>query len=102
MTDAPQTELAEAEARFLDGLRGRVAWQAERAAELRREAAVQHYTFDVLDPKSLAALVATRPDDVRGPEWRAFLAELDDLIEDDGRLPASLEGLVRLVFAELL
>jgi hypothetical protein len=91
------------EERFLAQLRRRVAWQAEQASRQRAESVADHASaHDPLDPNALRALIETRPDDPRAPEWRAFLNELDILIEDDGRLPAMVEGLVRLVFADLL
>ena len=94
--------LEAAEARYLAELRRRVAWQSEAAARERAQAAHDAPVRDPLDPVALAALVEMHADDLRTPERRAFLAELEILIEDDGRLPASVEGLVRLVFADLL
>jgi hypothetical protein len=92
-----------AEERYLAELRRRVAWQSEAAARERAQAAAQHVQLrDPLDPVALAALVEAHPDDIRTPERRAFLAELEILIEEDGRLPESVEGLIRLVFADLL
>jgi hypothetical protein len=103
MTETLALDPALAEERFLESLRRRVSWQAEQAARQRAHAvASRPVALDPLDPAALAALIETRPDDVRAPEWRAFLAELDVLIEADGRLPASIEGLVRLVFTDLL
>jgi hypothetical protein len=103
MTDAVALHpAAQAEARFLEQLRRRVSWQAEQAGRLRTDAVAGHVLHDPLDPVALAALIETRPADVRAPERRAFLAELEVLIEEDGRLPAMVEGLVRLVFSDLL
>jgi hypothetical protein len=101
MSETTSPDLAEQ--RFLESLRRRVTWQSEEA-ERQRAAAIAAYPaqHDPLDPAALAALIETRPDDVRAPERRAFLAEMEVLIEEDGRLPSSLEGLVRLVFADLL
>ena len=92
-----------AEDRYLAQLRRRVAWQADRAASLRAASvAPDRAPFDLLDPLALAALIDTRPDDLRAPERRAFLVELAELVDEHGRLPSLVEGLVRLVFADLL
>jgi hypothetical protein len=101
VTETLVSEAAALEEQFLADLRRRVSWQAERAASERARAVTQ-VPRDPLDPVALAALIETRPDDVRAPERRAFLAELDVLIEEDGRLPANIEGLIRLVFSDLL
>jgi hypothetical protein len=103
MTDVVALDPAAcAESQFLEQLRRRVSWQAEQAARQRTDAVADYVVHDPLDPVALAALIETRPDDVRAPERRAFLAELDVLIEEDGRLPVTVEGLVRLVFSDLL
>jgi len=92
-------EAEHTEQRFLERLRERVAWQAEQA-ELQRTR--QRETIDVLDAGTLERLVRGRPDAARNAEWRAFLAELRYLADDQGRLPAPLERLVRVVLADLL
>lgn len=89
-----------AEARFLADLRRRVAWQAEEAA--RQRVAVPVEPLDLLDARALEALVHAHPEAERAAEWRAFLAELRYLADDHGRLPATLERLVRIVLADLL
>jgi hypothetical protein len=89
-----------AEERFLSDLRARVAWQAEEAA--RQRAAVAPPEIDVRDLAALHRLVADHPRAARHAEWRAFLGELETLTDSDGRLPATLERLVRVVLAELL
>jgi hypothetical protein len=87
-----------AEERFLDELRRRVAWQAEQAARQREAARPK----DPLDTTVLWRLVEEHDDALRQSEWRAFLAELHELTDANGRLPASFERLVRTVFGELL
>lgn len=89
-----------AEARFLEELRRRVAWQAEEAS--RQRVAVPREPLDLLDAGALERLVQAHPDAPRADEWRAFLVELRYLADDQGRLPATLERLVRVVFADLL
>jgi hypothetical protein len=91
-----------AETRFLDGVRRRVAWQADQAARLRALPRQPAAPLDVLDLNALCRLVAAVPAGPRTPEWTAFLEELCELAEPDGRLPEILERLVRVVFAELL
>jgi hypothetical protein len=89
-----------AEARFLDELRRRVAWQAEEAS--RQRVAVPATPLDLLDAGTLERLVEAHPEAGRAAEWRAFLVELRYLADDQGRLPATLERLVRVVLADLL
>jgi hypothetical protein len=91
-----------AERQFLDALRSRVAWQADAAARLRATQPQPEPALDVLDVWTLGSLVDAHPDSPRAAEWAAFLAELCFLVESDGRLPASLERLVRVVFSDLL
>jgi hypothetical protein len=94
-------DAAAAEERFLADLRERVAWQAEEAARLRaQERPVA--ALDPLDADALERLVHAHPHALRNAEWRCFLADLRFLVDADGRLPASLERLVRVVFADLL
>jgi hypothetical protein len=93
-----QAELAEQ--RFLQGVRDRVAWQAERAAALRAVGAPA--ALDLRDLAQLWALVASRPEDPRSLEWRAFLVELRELTDESGHLPEELERLVRVVLSDLL
>src|SRR5581483_1948419 len=99
----PGTEvIAEAEfteQRFLEQLRRRVAWQAEQAEQQRSR---QRQEIDVLDADTLDRLIRARPDAARNAEWCAFLGELRYLADDAGRLPQSLERLVRVVLADLL
>lgn len=95
-------EAVAAEQRFLDDLRGRVAWQSEMAARLRTGSAGRTEPIDVLDADVLERLIAAHPEAPRNAEWRCFLAELRFLAGDDGRLPSSLERLVRAVLADLL
>jgi hypothetical protein len=97
---AVPADAAAAEARFLDELRRRVSWQAEAAAQQRD--AVPAEPLDLLDAGELERLVQAHPDAERAAEWRAFLAELRYLADDQGRLPATLERLVRVVLADLL
>ena len=89
------------EDRFLDEIRRRVAWQASAAARLR-ERPVEAGPVDPLDLAALQRLVAARPEARRHREWTAFLAELAELTDSDGRLPENLQGLVTVVLAELL
>jgi hypothetical protein len=102
--DVPRFDAAKlAELRYLDELRRRVAWQADAAALLRTRAA-RHAPLlvDPLELSDLFRLVESRPHAPRAREWRAFLAELQFLADADGRLPAWLERLVRVVLADLL
>lgn len=94
-------DAAAAEERFLAELRQRVAWQAEEA-ERQRGTPVRSSHVDVLEAATLDRLVSANPDAPRAAEWRSFLGELRYLTDDQGRLPAQLERLVRVVFAELL
>ncbi|HZQ80457.1 MAG TPA: hypothetical protein VFB25_00620 [Gaiellaceae bacterium] len=87
------------EQRFLEQLRRRVAWQAEQAEQQRSR---QRQEIDVLDADTLDRLIRARPDAARNAEWCAFLGELRYLADDAGRLPQSLERLVRVVLADLL
>ena len=92
-----------AEARFLEDLRRRVSWQADAADVLRARASrVEREAVDPLDALALERLVAARPHAPRAREWRAFLIELRELADEEGRLPASLERLVRVVLNDLL
>lgn len=101
--DPAPDEAVAAEERFLVIVRRRVAWQAEAAARLRGHAvAAQGPSVDVLQLATLERLVAARAELPRAAEWRAFLDELEFLVDQDGRLPDSLERLVRVVLAELL
>jgi hypothetical protein len=95
-------DAAEAEVRFLEELRSRVAWQAEEAARLRLRAGTPAPSVDLLDANALELLVHAHPEAPRAAEWRAFLAELRYLADDRGRLPATLERLIRVVLADLL
>lgn len=95
-------QAALAEERFLASVRRRVAWQAEEAARLRALPAPPIGTFDVLDVGSLDRLLAGHTPGPRTAEWTAFLTELHDVSDDEGRLPEIVERLVRVVFAELL
>jgi hypothetical protein len=99
VVDSTPEDVVTAEQRYLDVLRRRVAWQSEAAARLRGG----HVGTppDVLELATLRRLVAAAQDAPRAEEWRAFLGELSELAED-GRLPETLERLVRVVFAELL
>jgi hypothetical protein len=91
------------ELRYLDELRRRVAWQADAAAVLRARAArAPRAPVDPLALPDLFRIVESRPHAARAPEWRSFLAELQFLGDAEGRLPSSLERLVRVVFADLL
>jgi hypothetical protein len=91
-----------AEQRFLEELRQRVAWQAEKVARLRAEELTAPAAFDVLDFAALERLVASQPGARRAAEWRIFLEELRFLTDAGGRLPELVDRLVRVVFAELL
>lgn len=102
MTAAVPESAAAAEERFLAELRERVAWQADVAARLREEAAAPPPEVDALDANALARLIDAHPDSTRHAEWSVFLGELRYLAGDDGRLPASLERLVRVVLGDLL
>jgi hypothetical protein len=102
VTESLLSDAAAVEERFLAHLRRRVSWQAEQAAREREQALMAQAGLDLLDPVALAALLERRADDLRTPERRALLAELEVLIEDDGRLPADLEEPIRLVFSDLL
>jgi hypothetical protein len=95
---APEDAVA-AELRFLEEVRARVAWQADAASRLRGSTA---QPLDVLDVASLERLVAGNTDSPRCAEWLSFLDELAFLAEPGGRLPVTLERLVRVVFADLL
>jgi hypothetical protein len=95
---APEDAVA-AELRFLEEVRARVAWQADAASRLRGTIAEP---LDVLDVAALERLVAANADAPRAAEWLSFLDELAFLAEPGGRLPATLERLVRVVFADLL
>ena len=97
---AVPVDAAAAEARFLEELRNRVSWQAAAAA--RQRVAAPAEPVDVLDAGALERLVQAHPDAPRADEWRAFLVELRYLADDQGRLPATLERLVRVVLADLL
>ena len=97
---APIDDAAAAELRFLETLRDRVAWPARRAAELRSMQPAP--PFDVLEFRALTRLVDAHPYARRFAEWRMLLDELEPLVEPDGRLPAMLERLVFVVFADLL
>jgi hypothetical protein len=102
--DAPLTMTFDADdlqERFLASLRDRVAWQA-RQAERIRNAVPTATRLDVLQIDELRRLVDAEGDRPRTREWQSFLAELDVLADDDGRLPAQLERLVRVVLADLL
>jgi hypothetical protein len=91
------------EERFLAELRRRVAWQSEAAARMREGLGAPAATkVDVLDLFVLRRLVDGRPDAPRHREWSAFLDELEELAEPGRRLPATLEGLVTVVLADLL
>lgn len=94
-------QAALAEQRFLDSVRRRVAWQSEQAARLRALPR-EPQPFDLLDLGALTRLVAGHPAAPRAAEWSAFLDELRELADENGRLPGILERLVRVVFAELL
>lgn len=93
-------QAAQAELRFLESIRRRVAWQVEQAVRLR--SADDDAPLDLLDIGSLWQLVEAHPHEPRAREWRAFLAELREIADDDGRLPDFLERLVSVVFGELL
>jgi hypothetical protein len=95
-------DAAAAEERFLEAIRARIAWQVEQAGRLRAVERQPGAALDVLDVAALAWLVEQRPEAQRAPEWRAFIGELHELADEDGRLPDALERLVRVVFAELL
>ena len=99
-TAAAPVDAAAAEARFLEELRRRVAWQAEEAA--RQRVVVPREPVDPLDAEALERLVQAHPNADRAAEWRSFLAELRYLADDQGRLPETLERLVRVVLADLL
>lgn len=90
------------EERFLAALRERVAWQSRAAERRRAEELVRPQPVDVLNVAELIELVERDRTARRYDEWRAFLDELAELTESGGRLPAMLERLVRVVFAELL
>lgn len=91
-----------AEKRFLDTVRRRVAWQAGEAARQRAVRLDQAPAPDLLDVAVLARLLETRPDAPRAAEWRVFVAELQEIADAEGRLPAVIERLVRFVLADLL
>jgi hypothetical protein len=97
---AAQASLAEQ--RFLDSVRRRVAWQAEQAARLRALPREPAAPPDLLDLRVLEKLLVAAPVAPRTAEWTAFLEELRELADDDGRLPEVLERLVSVVFADLL
>jgi hypothetical protein len=102
--DAPPTmtiDADELQERFLTSLRDRVAWQA-RQAERIRNVPPPSPRLDVLQIDQLRALVDAEAERPRTREWQAFLAELDVLTDDAGRLPAQLERLIRVVLADLL
>jgi hypothetical protein len=96
---APEDAVA-AEQRFLEQVRQRVAWQAEAASRLR--GGPPERVLDVLDLATLTRLVEAHADAPRGAEWRLFLDELAFLADASGRLPATLERLVRVVLADVL
>lgn len=100
-TIATSEQALAAEERFLEELRQRVGWQVSEAARQRARERVAE-PIDVLDADALGRLVRAHPEAPRAAEWRCFLAELRYLAADDGRLPASLERLVRVVLADLL
>lgn len=91
----------ELEERFLLELRERVAWQSHRAAE-RRAVERTPEPFDRLRVDSLAQLVERNSGHVRAAEWRMLVAELEPVAGPDGRLPEMIDGLVSVVFAEIL
>ena len=95
-------QAALAEARFLDSVRRRVAWQAEQAARLRALPRAPRTPLDLLDVAVLERLVAEHPTAPRAAEWRAFVGELRELAGADGRLPEIVDRLVAVVFDELL
>ena len=97
-----EEQAASAEARFLEAVRRRVAWQAERAAAQREQARAPKEPLDLLDVDVLVRLVSTGPTSSRTAEWTAFVGELLELVDDDGRLPDTLERLVRVVLADLI
>lgn len=98
--DSAPEDAVSAELRFLEEVRARVAWQAEKAARLREPASVP--ALDVLDVAVLERLVAAAPDAPRAGEWRLFVAELREVASPTGRLPENLERLVRVVLGDLL
>ena len=92
----------ELQERFLAELRARVGWQAAVAAERRAVERAQPPSRDLRDPHVLARLVDEHADNPRAAEWRALIAELEPIVESDGRLPAMLDRLVSVVFADVL
>lgn len=88
---------AAAQARYLDAVRRRVAWQAEAAD--RRVLPVRQGS--PLDLRWLEQRVAAMSHDPRADEWHAYLEELRPHAGADGRLPKQLESLVRSVFGGL-
>jgi hypothetical protein len=92
-----ETDVAEGQA--LAALRRRVRWQAGLAERQRAGLSVE--PIDYLDPGALARRIAEFSDARRRREWSAFLVEMRAWCSDRGRLPATLEPLMRAVFAEL-
>jgi hypothetical protein len=101
-TDELAVQAALAEARFLDSVRRRVAWQAEQAARLRAIPRAPKPPLDLLDVSVVERLLAEHASAPRAAEWAAFLEELRELADENGRLPDIVDRLVAVVFADLL